>query len=108
MQLQGINWDYHRPPDDSFVHVLGTRGEEAIRVLIRHLKETPRHRTPYFYRPILSDTKFASKFDICGTSYYELLEKVLVGNDGPPGLRRRGKRDLAKYCADPLGVPWDN
>jgi hypothetical protein len=108
MQLQAINWDYYRPPDDAFVHILGTRGDEAIRVLIQHLRANPRHRTPYFYRPVLSEVKFASGFDICGTSHLGSLEQVLTLSDGPSRLRKRAKRDLIKYCADPLGVSWDD
>jgi hypothetical protein len=108
MQLQAINWDYYRPPDDAFVHILGKRGDEAILVLIQHLRANPRHRTPYFYRPLLNEVKFASGFDICGTAHIGSLERALTFDDGPSKLRKRAKRDLIKYCEDPLGVSWDD
>lgn len=108
MEIEGVNWKYHRPPSGSFVRVLGPRGEESIRVLIQYLVRHPLYRTPYFYRPILVEVKFSSQFDICDSPYYAQLETVLTRPDGKRSYQKRAKRDLAKYCADPLGAPWED
>lgn len=107
-QAHVADYEFHRPQLDAVLPVLGSRGEEAARVLVSDLENNRDHLEYGFYQPIIFSIVNESGFDFCRSEYHRRLVSILRAgeqSDGAPPARNGEVARLAGFCNSDIGQP---